>query len=65
MIFAPDQVKFGYAKTNAARSISGNARFLRLLGRMPENRLLRTRGRAGTELSLPGLKRFSPTPLPE
>ena len=60
LVFAPRQVKFGYAKSEALPNYCKQCPFLSdCWGECPKNRLLRTPdGEAGLNYLCPGLKRF-------
>jgi uncharacterized protein len=60
MVFSPDQVRFGYAKSEQLPAYCRKCDYLRdCWGECPKNRLLRTpEGEAGLNYLCPGLKRF-------
>lgn len=60
MVFAPKQVKFGYAKSETLPAYCKRCEFLTdCWGECPKNRLLRTpEGEPGLNYLCPGLKRF-------
>ena len=60
MVFDPEQVKFGYAKSETLPACCRACEFLRdCRGECPKNRLLRTPdGEPGLNYLCPGLKRF-------
>jgi uncharacterized protein len=60
MVFSPEQVRFGYAKSESLPGYCRQCEFLAdCWGECPKNRLLRTpAGEAGLNYLCPGLKRF-------
>ena len=60
MVFSPDQVRFGYAKSEQLPAYCRKCDYLQdCWGECPKNRLLRTpEGEAGLNYLCPGLKRF-------
>lgn len=60
MVFSPQQVKFGYAKSETLPAYCRECEFLSdCWGECPKNRVLRTpNGEAGLNYLCPGLKRF-------
>jgi uncharacterized protein len=60
MVFSPQQVKFGYAKSETLPAYCRQCEFLRdCWGECPKNRLLRTPdGESGLNYLCAGLKRF-------
>jgi uncharacterized protein len=67
MVFSPDQVRFGYAKSETLPRYCCDCDFLRdCWGECPKNRLLRTPdGEAGLNYLCAGLKRFFAHAAPE
>jgi serine-type anaerobic sulfatase-maturating enzyme len=67
MVFAPEQVKFGYAKSEALPRYCRECPYLRdCWGECPKNRLIRTPdGEPGLNYLCAGLKRFYRHALPE
>jgi uncharacterized protein len=60
VVFSPNQVKFGYAKSEKLRAYGKHCEFLGVCwGECPKNRLLRTpEGEPGLNYLCPELKRF-------
>ncbi len=67
MVFAPEQVKFGYAKSESLPRYCRQCEYLKdCWGECPKNRLLRTPdGEAGLNYLCSGLKRFYKHAMPE
>jgi uncharacterized protein len=67
MVFAPEQVKFGYAKSESLPRYCRQCEYLKdCWGECPKNRLLRTPdGEAGLNYLCSGLKRFYKHVMPE
>jgi uncharacterized protein len=67
MVFAPDQVRFGYAKSETLPAYCRRCEFLAdCWGECPKNRLLRTPdGEPGLNYLCAGLKRFFAHAMPE
>jgi uncharacterized protein len=67
MVFAPDQVRFGYAKSETLPAYCRQCEFLAdCWGECPKNRLLRSRdGEPGLNYLCAGLKRFFAHAVPE